>query len=311
VAASPLANTEVAYATSTGALGALTPAGVTVTAAGQLASGSSPAISANSGGGYTEAFRATDGDLWRAGSSLPLTSTRIFEFASTSPGSVLPGGFAFVGNSNALEFADPAGTVSDPDLAEVGGGTSPAALTASGLDEVVFADGINDLWTLNLATSSASDTTVAMQAGTSPSIAGTGAAAGQADIAYHGSNGDLWVLPLGGSPKDLGLPMAPGTSPSITEVAGDTDVIAYADPGGSLREVSPAGAGGPIGVSMAAGTSPGITGDSGGGTVVAVQSSAGHLVTYDSGTGALTDTGLALMSGSSPDITATAPLAFP
>src|SRR6185312_3390131 len=93
--------------------------------------------------------------------------------------------------------------------------------------------------------------------GTSPSINDNN------DVAYQGSNGDLWVICCGGG-GDTGAKMMPGTSPSID----DQDDIAFQGSNGNLWIwIAPAAgvASGAhdLGLGMKAGTSPSISRDPG------------------------------------------------
>jgi hypothetical protein len=74
------------------------------------------------------------------------------------------------------------------------------------------------------------DTGLAMAAGTSPALAYTTFVRGSYEVAFQGSNGDLWTTGTYGT-QDLGLRMMPGTSPAIAQIAqdGETFAIAFQD----------------------------------------------------------------------------------
>ena len=95
-----------------------------------------------------------------------------------------------------------------------------------------------------------------MAAGTLHAVAAV--AGGGIQLAYHGTNGDLWVSGPHG-PVDTGLGLAQGTSPSIAGLStGGYEVAFQANGSNTLYVYGPAGTGN-TGLGLASGTSPTIT----------------------------------------------------
>jgi hypothetical protein len=129
------------------------------------------------------------------------------------------------------------------------------------------------------------------------------AAQEQREVAFQANTGSLWTVGTA-SNANWYLGMAPGTSPSITALAGGGFQVAFQANTGPLWTVGTAGnTAWPLG--MKAGTSPSIAGLSTGGFEVAVQTNGGDLWTMGQGPGAEDiDWHLGMAPGTSPSITA-------
>jgi hypothetical protein len=190
--------------------------------------------------------------------------------------------------------------------------------------EMAFQANTGDLWEACTADSDSGctggetgglnpiDTGLAMAAGTSPSIAYTLIDGGKYEVAFQGSNGDLWTTGIYGT-TDTGLRVMPGTSPAIAQIAagGDTFVIAFEDVDAELvtYELTPTTTSitsskettAYLGLPVATNSSPAITPEPGNGYTIAYQNSAGYLSTTGTlGTGS---PGLGMKAGTSPSIT--------
>jgi hypothetical protein len=119
--------------------------------------------------------------------------------------------------------------------------------------------------------------------------------------AAQASDGNLSTYNTTNGVADLGLGMAPGTSPAITAVPGGSFEEAFQANTGVLWEDSASGAV-DTGQGMAAGTSPVIAGLADGGFEVAFQANTGALIVY--GTGGDINTDLGMMPGTNPAILA-------
>jgi hypothetical protein len=147
---------------------------------------------------------------------------------------------------------------------------------------------------------------LAMGNGTSPSI--TALTTGGFEIAFQANTGQLWTV----SPVNVGAPttgsVRPRTSPSIAALPSGAYEIAFQDPSGNLDLLSSsASAAINTTLGMMAGTSPAITGLSAGSFEVAYQASTGLLstaVVNANGSIAPTNLNLGMMPGTSPAITA-------
>jgi hypothetical protein len=92
-----------------------------------------------------------------------------------------------------------------------------AALSAQTSWEAAFQGSNGDLWVVNSSNfpnNPATNTGLAMMAGTSPSI--TGLAGGAWDAAFQDASGDLAVASSSGSVVESQFSMKAGTSPSIS-----------------------------------------------------------------------------------------------
>ncbi len=165
--------------------------------------------------------------------------------------------------------------------------------------ELAYQGDNGDLWTAPW-TGGGTNLGLAMAAGTSPSIAAL--AGGGYEVAFHSTDGDLWVTSsAGGGATNLGLAMMAGTSPSITGLASGGYEVAVQTTAGYVGMV---GAAGPLTISvpMAAGTSPAIGASPLEGSYdVAWQASTGDLWTYTPINGG-DNTNFGMMAGTSPSI---------
>jgi len=118
-------------------------------------------------------------------------------------------------------------------------------------------------------------------------------------VAFQASNSILWTTGIGGT-LNAGLGMSVTTSPAITGLAGGTYEVAFQANTGELWLVAPSGVGS-TGLAMAAGTSPAITRLVTGGFEVAYQAS--NTVLGVTGTGGTSSLGLGVAAGTSPSIT--------
>lgn len=155
-------------------------------------------------------------------------------------------------------------------------------------------------------------TGIAMYQSTSPSFTNVSTNSGY-EIAFEGSNSDLWVTSGGSTAADSHLGMMPGTSPSdtglyrtdpnngTTGILTATTEIAFQANTGMLWTDS-SGAPKSLGLAMASGTSPSIAGLYSGGYEIAYQNAAGDLaITGTAGTLVTND---AMQPGTRPSITA-------
>jgi len=138
---------------------------------------------------------------------------------------------------------------------------------------------------------------------TSPSIAPIFSGEGY-EVAFQGSNHNLWTVDNEGDINDHDLGMLAGTSPSVTEVQGGGDEVAFQANTGSLWSVSSNNAVYNYNLGMLAGTSPSITGFAG---------SSNYQIAFQANTGSLWTVGksdgsgefnyqLGMMAGTSPSI---------
>lgn len=174
-----------------------------------------------------------------------------------------------------------------------------AALSAQTSWEAAFQGSTGTLWVVNnsyYTSAAATNTGLAMMAGTSPSI--TGLTNGGYAVAFQGPTGNLWVYDSVSGGTEFGLGMMAGTSPAITVGAGGTWEAAFQADTGSLWEAETGGAAKNLGLGMMAGTSPSITTLTNGTYAYAFQANTGSLwvngVNYN----------LGMMAGTSPGIAA-------
>jgi len=125
------------------------------------------------------------------------------------------------------------------------------------------------------------------------------------EVAFQGTNGNLWLATVGANgapfaPTDYGLPMRPGTSPSITFMHGVGYEIAFQGANTDLWVVG-ADYRGDTGLGMMSGTNPSIASLTGGGWEAAFQANTTNLWTI--GADSNGDTGLGMNSGTSPSVT--------
>jgi hypothetical protein len=261
----------------------------------QMAPGTSPALTPFNGS-FQAAWQGANGDVWITSPQGPIdlgvamaphTSPALTEM---NPNTSFPnGGYAVAvngSNGNMWEITPNGATDSgisiaastSPAIAELGSGQLNNAGRAGKVDyEAAWHGGNGDLFTLQLR--GFVDEGLAMAPGSSPSLTRwspsvSNLALGGYDVAFPGSNGNLWIFgswTFGSPPPvDTGLPMLAGTNPSIAgtilAVAGAKPApdyyIAYASPTGEVfLETKDAGPGmaADTGTSVATGTSPSIT----------------------------------------------------
>lgn len=118
--------------------------------------------------------------------------------------------------------------------------------------------------------------------------------------AFRANTGALWKYGTTGN-ANLGLPVAPGTSPSVTRLTTGAYLTAYQCESGYLCIATSSGSSTTVGIGMKAGTSPSIAPLPNGNYVVAVQTNIGHLETYSPGAGA-SDIGIGMAGKTSPAI---------
>ena len=119
-------------------------------------------------------------------------------------------------------------------------------------------------------------------------------------IAFQLGSAQLGTFKAGGKLTNMGLGMAPGTSPAITTLTGGGTQIAFQANTGMLWTAGAAGTRS-LGIAMAPGTSPSITALAKNGYAIAVQGSDSVLRT--TGTMGNTAWGLGMRAGTSPSIT--------
>ena len=135
----------------------------------------------------------------------------------------------------------------------------------------------------------------------------TGAAAASSGVcqaAYHATDGDLAIYNTGTGAADLGVAMAPGTSPAIASLTVGGYEEAFQGTDGALWLDMPSSGAVDTGQGMAPNTSPAIIPQPNGGYETAFQANTGVLIVY--GDGAVVNTDLGMMADTSPSITETA-----
>jgi hypothetical protein len=141
--------------------------------------------------------------------------------------------------------------------------------------------------------------------GTGPASAATGSYTGE--VAIQANSDRLWIYALDdGDAADIGLPMAPYTSPaSVLDLSvGDqgADKTAYSNNSYHLCIYYTGTTSFCTGLGMAEGTSPAIADNPSGGTEVAFQSTQGYLCLYTENGNTNVCTGLGMYPGTSPSI---------
>jgi hypothetical protein len=248
-----LANAVQAYQGSNGHLWTARSAGTTDLSAPMLP-GTSPSITALATGGTEIAYQGSNGDLWVTSISGDPVDSHLGMMNGTSPA-----------------IADAAG-----------GGFNVAFQANTGI-----------LWDYTSATGRGTSLNQAMVTTTSPSICAPVGATGGYEIAYQGSNIDLWVTTISGTPIDSHLGMASGTNPSIAAASTSGFNATFQANTGILWDYTSAtGRGTSLGYSMLTGTSPSITAQPaapGGYEIAYLASGAGYLsTTSEAGTGTMT-----------------------
>ena len=198
----------VAFQANTGNLWTTGAAGTADLGLGMMA-GTSPSITALSGGGYQIAFQANTGNLWTTGAA-GTADLGLGMRAGTSPSiSALGGGYqvAFQANTGNLWTTGAAGTADLGLGMMVGTSPSITALSAGGY-QIAFQANTTRLWYTGSA--GTADTGLGMMANTSPDIS---VRPGGFDIVFQANTGSLW---LAGTARvgDLGLGMVGSTNPS-------------------------------------------------------------------------------------------------
>jgi hypothetical protein len=279
-----------------------------------MAANTSPAITELYSGTNVTAFQANTGILWTD----PGGDTGDAMAADTSPAIT-----TLANDHYQVLYQAPGGCLSSysPWLGSaclnlgMAAGTSPSAtgLFDNSL-EVAFQSNGGQLWVWNSNTG-AENLLADMAPGTSPSIMalnGNGLEDNYA-VAYHGSNGDLWVgendqssTGDGVTLTDTGLAMAPGTSPAValSPSANGYSAQAQSSSGILCSYTLTSGSGGSnscSGLGMAAGSSPAAAALPGGGYTVAWSAAGGDAlwVAYQ---GAGDNLGLGMYAGTSPSV---------
>ncbi|RAG86418.1 hypothetical protein DN069_06275 [Streptacidiphilus pinicola] len=171
---------------------------------------------------YDVAFQANNGELYRYNSETGLgTDLHLGMKAGTSPSIASTGGpdveIAFQANSGDL-WTTPGTTVGTDLHLGMMAGTSPSITrnyNNSSHFGIAFQANTGDLWVAP-GTSVGTDLHLGMMHGTSPSYTVSGS--GVPEIAFQANTGYLWVTSdKRATGENLGLGMAPGTSPGIME----------------------------------------------------------------------------------------------
>lgn len=212
---------------------------------GPMAVGSTPSIQTPfTGAAYQVVFEGANGDLFTAGPTTAATDLGVAMADNTSPSLVE------TTSSGAWEAYYQSNTGF---LAEAG----------------PFGDLVSWRWKL--------------APNTSPSVVGTSFGVDDFQLAWQGSDGNLWVDgPLGSNGAieviDTGLAMMAGTSPSVTEIGGAYAEVAFEAANGDLWLYGSKDPG-DTGQQMALGTSPAIMNYSTG-FLVAYHGTDGNLASY-------------------------------
>jgi hypothetical protein len=295
-----------------------------------VAPGTSPSIAALSAGntafpnhGYVALFQGADGTLSyntgaESGSLGPAMAPRTSPSVATAPSD--PDGFraAWQGANNHLWISGPTDTGlammpgTSPALAELPAGSF---FLPSGGDVAVFQGSDGHEWFYTATASSSMGNSAVMAPGTSPSIVLAPSAGAGWRAAWQGTNNHLWTTGPSG-PTDTGLDMMPGTSPALAELpvgnfflpsGGDVAVFQGSDTHPWFYTATASSSMGNSAV-MAPGTSPSIVlmPSAGAGWQAKWQGANNHL--WTTGPSGPTDTGLAIMPGTSPSATAVSSL---
>jgi len=190
-------------------------------------------------------------------------------------------------------------------------GTSPSVAATASDETIPFQANTGNLWDYTSSSAAGSDLGRRLMKGTSPSI---DQQYPDGDIAYQATDGDLWTTHHG----NTGLAMKAGTSPSITST---TSTVAFQGRNGHLW-IWHDSRGHDLGLAMMAGTSPSIISLTSGPVnavrnknEIAFQGANGDLWTWrglqdGSETYAVNDTGLGMMTRTSPSMAANSDIAF-
>jgi len=222
-----------------------TTTGVPVVEEDTVYQGTSPAISANPGGGFLQTYFNSN----------------------ASPALLVQRKPFHTGETNVL----------------IASGTSPASATnASGsLTKTAVVDRGQFLrQSTNGSLFSSEGVGVKVATNTSPSVA---VSASDAAVAVNGANGDLLVTRSSDqSVNDTGLAVKAGTSPSVAALAAGGFLVAYVSPDGMLNIMGPTGTNFPLGQKVADFSNPAIAADSHGNWKIAYAAAENHfLSTFD------------------------------
>lgn len=228
-----------------------------------MAPGTSPSVVALPGLGYESVFQGSNGDIWFSGTA-GVTDGRFAMAPGTSPSAAAtPSGafpWAAQGANHDLWKASPSGPVDVG--AAMAADTSPAVaeippngtLYPNGDFAIAFQGSDGTLWDAT-QTYGTGSTHLRMSPGTSPATA-YDPSGGSFQMVVNGANGDLWTTSAHG-PVDLGVAMAPGTSPSLTEFNDGGYEVAFHGANGDLWTYGKLTTG-DTGLPMLAGTNPSI-----------------------------------------------------
>jgi hypothetical protein len=187
-----------------------------------MAVGTSPSSVALPGLGFDTVFQGKDGNLWMSGTGVTV-DTQIPMATGTSPSAAgTPGGsfeFAWQGANQHLFVTGPSGPIDltvRSGMLPMASGTSPSfTVLPSGNWAIAFQGSDHNLWFTN-STGWVANTTIPVADGTSPAIAAYLNQNDNFQVVWHNPGGDVWSTGPHG-PVDLGIKMAPGTNPSLTE----------------------------------------------------------------------------------------------
>jgi hypothetical protein len=193
-----------------------TGSGSTETPSAQiLVAGTSPAVAVESSGATDYAYLAANLDVVEGNGSAWTTYHLGAHSGSSAAIAALDGGgweVSFEANTTDLYYLNDKGT-STHEHYGMSAGASPAiaGLGTSGDFETAWEANTDKLYNTGSVTNA--DVADLMAANTNAAITPVGAAGWE--IAFQGSNGDLWIEGTDGT-MDTGHAMAPGTSPTIT-----------------------------------------------------------------------------------------------
>jgi hypothetical protein len=204
--------------------GALTATGLA------MKSGTSPAITATSGGAYQVAYHASDETLHlytSAGTDWP--TGQLMKSTATSPSiTTLTTGFcevAFQNSNTNLAFFNTGTWSGFATGMGMNTATSPSITwLSSGGFEAAMQSNVGQLWLYN-STSGGVNTNDGMNSGSSPSI--TTLSTGNYEVAYEVNTNHLYVRNQAGSDTDTGQVMQGGTSPSIAAMPSGEFKVAF------------------------------------------------------------------------------------
>jgi hypothetical protein len=293
------------------------PALMLVTASVSLGLGAAPAFAA---GGISTAygvvyasFQGGNGYLYSYDSATNgFTGIKLGQSLTSSPAETgLPDGdaeIAFQANTGVLWYTPPQSGAGVDTGDAVVSGSNPviAGLTGNGF-EIAFSNPNGTIGLLGAGSGGVqSSTGLGASGASSPSI--TASANNGWQMAWNGLNGDLWLFTSSDvgvdAGTDTGLPMEPGSDPSIAALSTGGDIIAFENPERQLSLYDSAtGAVTTETYVLQAGTSPAVAANAYGGWQAAFTGADGTLYLLNSSTGE-TATELPVYGGTSPTITA-------